>query len=104
MTVHQITGLAEKANLPGEIIKDIQKEAAWNPIAKTALQTSAPRVAAKLLNTTGVSAEHQDALVLGSAIGSILAGHVLLIRRMRELIKKANPPTEEPAKVEDKKA
>lgn len=92
LSIKQITSLAEKAKLPGEIIHEIEKDAAWNECAKTALQISAPQVAAKWLNKSGVSAEHQPEVVLGTAVASIIGGQFLLIRRMKELIAAANPP------------
>lgn len=98
LTVEQIAGRAEQAHLPGKIINDMRGEAAWHPMAKVALETSAPQVAAKWLNKSGVSAEHQPEIVMGTAIASIFAGQFLLLRRMDDLIRKTNPPVETPEK------
>ena len=92
LTVRQITDRCAKAHLPGEIIEDIKKDAAWNPVAKKAIEVSAPAVAAKWLNKSGVSSEHQHEVILVTAVSSILAGHVMILRRLDELVKKTNPP------------
>jgi len=90
MATRSITSRAEKAHLPGELIHDIEKEATWNPMAIQAIEISAPQVAAKWLNKTGVSAEHQPEIMLGTAICSILGSQVLLLNRLDKLIKVAN--------------
>jgi len=92
LTVKQITDRCTKAHLPGEIIEDIKKDAAWNPVAKKAIEVSAPAVAAKWLNKSGVSSEHQHEVILVTAVSSILAGHVMVLRRLDKLVKKTNPP------------
>lgn len=92
LAVKQISSTAAKANLPGPILKEIEDKAAWHDLAKEAINESAPAVAAKWLNRTGMSAEHQDELVLGTAILDVAASHVLLLKRIEELVTKANPP------------
>jgi hypothetical protein len=94
VSIKQITSRAEKAHLPGMVIEDMQKEAAWNPAAKKAIEISAPQVAAKWMNKTGISAEHQPEVVLGTAVVAIVAGHCMILKRLDELIKKTNPPVE----------
>ena len=103
IAVKQLTDKAVKAHLPGEIIHDIEKKAAWNPMAKQALEIAGAQVAAKWLTKSGISAEHQPEVVLGTALCSIFAGHVLLLKRMDELIREANPPATTPAKPQEKK-
>ena len=84
--IESLKGKAEKAALPGPIVKEIVKEAEWNDVSKKALELSAPEVCAKLLNRTGVSAEHKDEIVLLTALGGILAGHMRLAKRLDTLI------------------
>ena len=103
LTVHQISEKAVKARLPGELIHEIERDAAWNPVARNALQTGVPQLTAKYLNKTGVSADYQPEIVVGTALASILTGHVMLMRRMDELIRKANPPTTPAAPAPEKK-
>jgi len=96
LSVNQIASRAVKARLPGEIIKEIEADAKWSTPAKKALEIAGPQVAAKWLNRTGISAENQPEVVLGTAVASILAGHVLLLRRLDKLIAVANVPTVKP--------
>ena len=99
LTVAQLTTRATKARLPSPVVAEIGKDAAWPSPARKALEVSSPRVAAKWLNRTGLSAEHQDELILGTAICSIFASHTMLLRKLDKLIADANaaqPPTAKP--------
>ena len=93
VTVHQITTRAAKARLPGALIHAIEDSAKWSAPAKKAIELAGPQVAAKYLNKAGISAENQPELVLATAVASILASHVLLIRRLDKLIVAANVGT-----------
>jgi hypothetical protein len=101
LTVNQVTSRAHKAKLPVELVEEIEHDAKWNGAAKKALEISCPQVAAKWLNKSGISAENQAEVVLGTAIASILASHMMLLRRMDKLIAVANIPAAKPA--EEKK-
>ena len=79
------------------MVREIETDAKWSTPAKKALEIAGPQVAAKWLNKTGISAENQPEVVLGTAVASILAGHVLLLRRLDKLIAVANAPTARPA-------
>ena len=96
MTVAQVTSRAEKARLPGALVKEIEENAAWNEAARKALELAGPQVAAKWMNKTGISAENQPEVVLGTAVAAIVASHVLLLRRLDKLIAVANAPTVKP--------
>jgi hypothetical protein len=98
IAVGQLTSRATKARLPGEVVKEIERDAKFAPPAKKALEIAAPRVAAKWMNRTGISAEHQDEVILGTALASIAAQQVLLLKRLDKLIADANPAKAEPAK------
>ncbi len=83
---------AKRALIPIENIREIEEDAAWNPTAKRTLQSACPRVAAKYLNKTGISAEHQDLAVLLTAAAAIGVRHMALLRRLDEIAAKTNPP------------
>jgi hypothetical protein len=96
----QLASKAEKARLPGDLVRDIQQDAAWPAVAKKGLEMSAPRVAAKVLNATGISSQHQDFVVLLSSLTMIGGKHLQLLRRMDKIIAQqtaaaAKPPAEE---------
>ena len=82
----QLASKAQKARLPGDLVRDIQHDATWPAVAKKGLEMSAPRVAAKVLNATGISSEHQDVVVLLSSITMIGGRHLQLLRRMDKII------------------
>jgi len=96
LTVNQITTRANKARLPKEVLLEIEKDARWTAPAKKALELSAPQVAAKWLNKSGISAENQAELVLGTAIASIMASHVLILKRLDKLIRETNAAVKPP--------
>jgi hypothetical protein len=89
--VSQLTFKANRARLPIELIKEIEADAAWNPTAKKAILKAGPEVSAKWLNKTGISAEYQYEVVLAVAAMSIASSHLMLCRRLDELIRKSNP-------------
>ena len=86
LTVAQITSRAAKARLPKDVLAEVEKDARWAEPARKAVAISAPQVAAKWLNKSGISAENQAELVLGTAVASILTGHVMLMRKLDKLI------------------
>ncbi len=93
----QITERAVQARLPGEVIHDIQKSAEWNGRSKEALIKSGSEIFAKWLNKTGVSSEFRHEIMFITATLSIGTQHVLILRKMDELIAKTNPPAAQPA-------
>ena len=104
LMVNQIAGKAAKARLPGEIIKEIQKDAQWPEPARKALNLNTANLAAKWLNKFNVSAEYQAEAAFVVAMGRILGGHMLLLRRLDKLIAVANVQPPKPGeKPEDKK-
>ena len=94
LDVQSVTRLAAEADLPKEVLKEVEKDARWTPPTKTALLISAPQVAAKWLNKSGISSENQGEVVLGMAIASIVASHVLLVKKLERMIAEKNPPQE----------
>jgi hypothetical protein len=100
----QIHDKAAKALLPAVLVDEITTDAAWDPKAKVALKQSAPELAAKWLNKTGISAEYKHELITASAVVRIGAGHMRVCNRLDELIRNANPSAAQPAgKAEEKK-
>src|SRR5439155_18075770 len=84
--VDHLTGMAEEAKLSGEIVKEIGRDARWPGPARKAIEISAPQVAAKWLNKSGISAENQPEVVLGTAIVSIAVSHRKLSLKLEKLL------------------
>ena len=96
LTVHQVAVRAAKCRLPPDIVREIEAEAKWSAPARKALELSAPQVAARLLNKTGISAENQPEVIFFTAISAILAGQVMTLKRLDKLAAIANVPTTKP--------
>lgn len=99
LTVRAVTDRADKARLPVAVVKEIERDAAWNEPAKKAIAVAAPQVAAKWLNKSGLSAENQPELVLGTAVAALLVHQNKVLSRLDKLIA-ANTAA---AKAEEKK-
>ena len=84
--VDHITGLVDGAKLPTEIMKEIGRDARWPAPSRKAIEISAPQVAAKWLNKSGISAENQPEVVLGTAIVSIVVSHRKLSLKLQKLL------------------
>jgi hypothetical protein len=95
-----LTSRAQKAKLPGEVIAEIRKDAAWPAPTKRAVEIAAPRVAAKWLNRSGLSAEYQDEVLLGTAAAAILAQHSMILRKLDKVIAGEQEQAEETGKRE----
>jgi hypothetical protein len=96
LAVHRVATKAAQARLPGEIIRDIEKDATWNPLSKKTVQMSAPEVLAKYLNKLGVSSESRPEVTLLIAAGAIVTQQTLLLKRLDKLIALANVPAQPP--------
>lgn len=68
----KIVGLARNANLPPKVLTQIEKDAQFSKSSKTMLSQSAPRVAAKWMNKSGISAEYEPETVMMTAMLSII--------------------------------
>jgi hypothetical protein len=86
MHVDHLTGMAEQAKCSAEIVKEIGKDARWPGPSRKAIEVSAPQVAAKWLNKSGISAENQPEVVLGTAIVSIVIAHRKLSLKLAKLL------------------
>lgn len=80
-------GLVEdaKKKLPEAFVKEVKKDAGWPAAAKKILDGALPRLAAKYLNKTGISAENADEVAVGSAVVMILHSRNALKDRMSKI-------------------
>jgi hypothetical protein len=86
-------GRCQEAGLMPNLIKEIEKDAHFPAAAKTMLKHSLPRLAAKWLNKTGISAEFADELTCVTAVLMIIKSERSTLARFDEIlaeIKKAN--------------
>jgi hypothetical protein len=84
--VDHLTGMAEQAKCSAELVKEIGKDARWPGPSRKAIEIAAPQVAAKWLNKSGISAENQPEVVLGTAIVSIAIAHRQLALKLKKLL------------------
>jgi len=80
------TEKATAAGLSKDLIKEIQKDAHWPAVAKKTLDTSLPRLSAKWLNKSGMSAEYADEVAVGSALLMIWRADTAITERLDKLI------------------
>lgn len=81
----------EEAKLLPALIKEIERDASFPKTAKVLLKQSLPRVAAKWLNKSGVSAEFQDELACVTAVLLIVQHDRKLTEKLDELIASQKP-------------
>jgi hypothetical protein len=90
-----------EAGLTGKLAKEIEVDARFPKSAKALLKLAIPRLAAKWLNKTGISAEYQDEIAVLTAVILIVKHEMSVRARFEELIvefKKAKvPPAPAPA-------
>ena len=82
-----------------KLIKEIQDDAHFPPEAKAMLSISLPRMAAKWLNKSGLSAEYQDEIACGTAVLLIVQHNRKIDQKLDKLIAaatKAKEPKREP--------
>lgn len=84
--VGRISERATKANLPGQLTKEISKDARWPEAAKNTLAQALPQFFAKWLNKTGISAENAPEVAIATAIAAIWAQHNSITSRLDKLI------------------
>lgn len=76
---------AEAAKLSPGAEKLVAEKGRWNPVAVAALQEGGAQVSAKYLNRTGVSAEYAPEVQFLTALGSVVAGHFMLLEELKTL-------------------
>ena len=96
LCVTKISNMATQARLPGELVRDIERDATWSEPAKKALTLSGPQLAAKYLNKTGISAENQPEVIFFTAAITIASGHAMIMKRLEKLIVIANANAQKP--------
>jgi len=82
-----------------DVVHMVEKDAAWNPVAKGTIVSTGPAVVAQALNSVGVSAHHAPAIALVGAVAAILTGRQMLAAKLDEMAraeKTAPPPTPSP--------
>ena len=97
-TVKKLSEKASAAHLAPELVAEVEKGAAWNPLAKQQIVEGGAATAAKWLNTSGVSAEHADELRFFGGVLAVLAGYRTIAAKLDEMAKTAKPtaPPHEP--------
>jgi len=85
---------AKAAAIDGQLAAQVEKDAAWNPVAKATITTTGPQVVAQALNSAGISAEHAPAIALATAVASIFAGRTILARKLDEIAARPKNGTE----------
>lgn len=75
-----------EAGLTGKLVKEIQEDAHFPKPAKVLLCRSLPRLAAKLMNKSGLSAEYEDEVAVVSALLLVVQNDWKLANRLEEVI------------------
>lgn len=75
-----------------KLIKEIEGDAHFPKSAKVLLVTSLPRLAAKYLNKSGISAEYQDELSVATAILLIVKHNREVSQKLDKLIAQTKAP------------
>lgn len=76
---------ARKLNLPADCLNTFEKAVAWNAAAKQQIVEGGAGGLVKLLNSTGVSAEHVDLTRFAIGLVAILASRQSLLAEMRKM-------------------
>lgn len=96
-TVTRLVAKAGKLDVPPDLLKEIERDAAWPGPAKAAIIAAGPMCAAKWLNQSGVGAENAPEIILGTALASLVAHHLALSAKLDRLIaQQRQPPKEKP--------
>jgi len=83
-----IATLRAKATALGpDMVRMVEADGRWNPVAKSTLITTGPQVAAQVLNSVGVSTQHAPAIALVMALGAIITGRGILAAKLDEMAK-----------------
>lgn len=102
MRITTRVNLATKAKLEKSTVADVKQKSQWNEVSKRTLDTYGPKVAAKWLNKTGISAEHAEEMAYLTAFGQIALADFMLNQSLRQLIKQNNPEPAKPVQPNEK--
>lgn len=83
----------------GKLLKEIEADAGFPKAAKLLLCRALPKLAAKWLNKSGLSAEYEDEVAVVSALVLIMSNDRKLTARLDAVIaelKKPEPPEKKP--------
>ncbi len=86
LDIRSIVKAAEK--ISPALAAQVEKDAGWNPVAKTTLSKSGAQVAAKYLGKAGVPAENAPEVFLLGAIASIVISRQNLLSKLEDMAKK----------------
>ena len=92
--VAQYAAMCKGANLLPKLCKEIEGDAYFPKMAKKVLSRCLPRLAAKYLNKTGVSAEFQDEVAVFTAFLLIAWNDRTIAKRFAEYAEKNKKPDE----------
>ena len=90
-------GKCAEAKLTAELVREIKADARFPKAAKVLLADALPRLAAKWLNRSGMSAEYQDEISCLTAMVLIVQHDRGISSKLDELIAAAKKPVEKPA-------
>ncbi len=76
----------KQAHLPADLMRKVESDCKFSPVAKKGLKLSTPQVAAKLLNASGISAAYQAEAVFVTSLAMILAQGKRVTARLDRLI------------------
>ena len=82
------------AEIGPEAVSVVAEKAPWNPLARETIKTSAPAVAAKWLNKTGISAENAPEVALGIALAGIVGGRLAVKGTLEKMAEEARADRE----------
>jgi hypothetical protein len=74
---------AQAREINPDLVRVVEKDAAWNPAAKATLQAAGPVACAKWLTRSGIGAENAPEVALAVAVGGILASRLLVVAELR---------------------
>jgi hypothetical protein len=107
--VDAFVGKCEEAGITGKLLEEIERDAHFPKAAKILLKESLPRLAAKWLNRSGVSAEYRDELAVVTALLLMVQNDRKNSAKLDELIaqrkkslkeQQTNPPGTPPGQVQ----
>ena len=84
--VGSFTKVARAGELPEKVVKKIEADSHWPRAGKMMLERAAPKLAAKWMNQTGVSAAYQDEMELMAGLSAVIVSRQKLMKELRELV------------------
>lgn len=87
---------AQAREVAPDLVKMVERDAAWNPAAKATLLASGPVVTAKWLDRAGVGAQNAPEVALAVAVGGIIASRLMVVAELRRHAPQPAPAASEP--------